>query len=78
MDRTPAAETVGLGSIPGRVKPKTLNIGFIASPFHVFHRKGQCEASTVCGRFVGRWQLDSEDRKVSSLSPGQNKLVNKM
>ena len=43
------------GSIPGRVKPKTIKIGFTTSLLDVQQLKGQCEASIVCGRQVGRW-----------------------
>ena len=32
MDKTPAIETVNLGLLPGRVKPKTLKLAFIAFP----------------------------------------------
>ena len=33
--------------------------------------QGQYEASTVCDRQVGKWQLD---QKITSLSPGQGNL----
>ena len=42
VDRASAAEAVDSGSISCRVKPKTI-------------KKKQCEASTVCGRQMGRW-----------------------
>ena len=78
VDRASATETVDLGSIPGRVKPKTIKIGIHSFPawrsaitgtvwsFHrVWYTYGQ----------VAAWL---EDRKVPSLSPGQGNLVNKM
>ena len=37
----------------------------------------QCEASTVCGRHAGKWQLDSKIEKVRLLSPGQGNLGDK-
>ena len=47
------------GSIPGRVKPKTIKIGMYSFPaFDVQQLIGQCEASTLCGRQVSRLQLD--------------------
>ena len=41
--------------------------------------KEECEASTVCGRQVGRWAGGSLTRrpKVPLLSPGQTNVVNK-
>ena len=63
VDRASATETVDLGSIPGRVKPKTIKLVFTASLLDVQQSKGQCKASTVCGRQVGRWQLDSKTER---------------
>ena len=51
MHRMSATETIDLGSILDRVKPKTINIDIIVFLIDVQHyRKGQCEASTLCGR----------------------------
>ena len=58
MDRASATEAVDTGSIPGRVKPKTIKLVFTAFLLDVQQSKGLCEASAVCGRQVGRWQLD--------------------
>ena len=63
MDRASATEAVDTGSIPGRVKPKTIKIGITASLLDVQQLKGQCEASNVCGRQMGRWQLDSKTER---------------
>ena len=43
-------ETVDLGSIPRRVKPKTIKLILTAFLLDFQKQKGQCEASTVCGR----------------------------
>ena len=43
VDRASATEAVDSGSIPGRVKPKTIKIVFIASLFDVQQLKKQCE-----------------------------------
>ena len=48
----PATETVGTGSIPVRSNLRLLKLGFAASLLDVQQLKGQCEASTVCGRQV--------------------------
>ena len=60
VERTSAAETVDSGLIPDRVKPKAIKIGIHNPqlPCLKFSDKKQCEASTICGRQVGRWQLD--------------------
>ena len=63
MDRASATEAVDSGSIPGRVQPKTIKLGFTASLLDVQQLKGQCEASAVCGRQEGRWQLDSKTER---------------
>ena len=36
---------------------------FLASMLDVQQLKGQCEASIVCGRQMGRWQLDSKTER---------------
>ena len=63
VDRASATEAVDTGSIPGRVKPKTIKIGIHSFPLDVQQLKGQCEASIVCGRQMGRWQLDSKTER---------------
>ena len=63
MDRASATETVDSGSILGRVKPKTIKLVFTLSLLDVQQLKGQCEASTVCGRQVGRRQLASKTER---------------
>ena len=50
-------EAVDLGSIPGPVKPKTIKIGIHSFP------AWRSEASSVCGKQVGRWQLDSKTQR---------------
>ena len=60
MDRASATETVDTGSIPGRFKPKTIKIRIHSFLLDVQQLKGQYEASIVCGRQMGRWQLDSK------------------
>ena len=50
MDKAPATETINSGSIPGRVKPKTIKIGIHSVLLDAQHYKGQSEASTVYGR----------------------------
>ena len=50
---------------------------FTAFLLDVQQLKGQCEASTVCGRQVGKKLLDSKTEKVHSLTPGQGNLVKK-
>ena len=55
MDRASASEGSDSGSIPDRVKPKT---AFFRWRFS--NRKKQCKVSTVCGRQLGGWQLDSK------------------
>ena len=65
MDRASATEAIDVGSIPGRVKPKTIKT-------LVFTLKGPFEASAVSGRQVAAWL---EDQKVPSLSPGLGNFV---
>ena len=50
VNRTSATELINSGSIPGRVKAKTIKIA--ASLLDVQDWKGQCETFTVCGRQV--------------------------
>ena len=50
MDRASAAETVGSGSILGRVKLKTIKMVFTASLLDL-----QQLTSTACGRQVAAW-----------------------
>ena len=53
MDRMSATETVDHRSIPGRIKPKTIEIGIYSNlSLTLSNQKGQCEASTLCGRQV--------------------------
>ena len=63
IQRASATETVDTGSIPGLVKPRLQKLLFTSSLLDVQQLKGQCEASSVCGRLVGRWQLDSKSEK---------------
>ena len=58
IDKTSATEMVESGSIPGGK-----NIIFTAFLLDVKHYTGQCEASTVSGRHVGRWQLDAKTER---------------
>ena len=64
VDRASAAETINSGSICGRVKAKTIKIGIHSFPaWRSAIIKGQYEASAVCGRQVGRWQLYSKTER---------------
>ena len=65
--RTSTTETVDSGSIPGRVKPKTMKIVFLVFLLNGQHQKWPCEASTVCGRQVAAWLVIA---KVSSQTIG--------
>ena len=65
MNGAYATEMIDSGSVSGQVKSKTL----LFTPFNWYshlscltfrNKKGPCEASTVCGRQVGRWQFDSK------------------
>ena len=59
-----ATETLDLGSIPDRVKPKTTKLVFIAfSLLEVLQLQRPCEASSECDRQVGSWQLDSKTER---------------
>ena len=55
-------ETAETGSIPVRIKQR-LEKKFTAFLLDVQQLKGQCEASTLWGRLVGRWQLDSKTER---------------
>ena len=44
-------------------KPKTIKIGIYSFPVRRSTSKGQCAASTVCGRQMGWWQLDLKTDK---------------
>ena len=68
VDRASATETVDSGSITGRVKLKTIKIDIQSFPAWRSALKGQCEASTVCGRLVGRRQLDSKTERSFAVS----------
>ena len=70
VDKASATETVNYGSIPFRVKPKTIKIDIHSFQVYVQRLKGQCEALTVCGGQDGG-QLPVLKRKVPSLSTGQ-------
>ena len=63
VDKASATEAVDTGSIPGRVKPKTIKLVFTAFLLDVQQSKGLCEASAVCGRQVGRWAGGSLTRR---------------
>ena len=54
-----ATETVNSGSIPGRVKPKTIKIGIYSSTFSIYSSK-----SPPC--VVDRWQLDLKTERSFS------------
>ena len=77
VDRASATETVHSGSVPGRDKPKMIKIGNHSFPAWRSAIKRRYYASTVCGRQMGRGELDSKDRKVPWQSPGQGNLANK-
>ena len=63
-NRASATIPADSGSIPGRVKPKTINFVFAVFLFDVQQWKRGCEASTVCDKQEGRWQLDSKNKEV--------------
>ena len=66
VDRAFATETVDLGSIPSRVKPKLMykNLSYIYihnfSAWRSAIKKVHCEASTVCDEEESRCKLDSK------------------
>ena len=57
VDRASAAETVNSALIPSCIKSRK-KFKFAASLFDIQPQKAQREASTVCGRQMGWWQLD--------------------
>ena len=63
MDRASAAEAVDSGSIPGRVKQDYKKLLVTVSLLAVLQLEGQCGASALCGRPLGRWQLDSKTER---------------
>ena len=77
-DRASATEAIDSGSISGWVKPKTKKLVFTASLLDVQQLKGQCEASAVCGRQVGKWQLHSKaERSLRCFLAKATQVVNK-
>ena len=51
VDSASATKMVDSNSIPGPVKPETTKTGIHSNPSLKFSKKrGQCEASTLCGR----------------------------
>ena len=58
-----ATETVDSGSAFGRVKPKITKIDIHSFPAKRSAIKGQCEATTVCGKQMDRWQLGSKTER---------------
>ena len=78
VDRASATETVDLGSIPVGSNQRLQKLVCTASLLDVQQLKKQCEASTVCGKQVVRWQLDSKTERSLRCPPGQGNLVNKM
>ena len=76
VDRASVTETVDMGSIPGQVNPKTTKLSVHTFLLDVQQLKGQCKASTMCDRQVGRWQLDLKtERSLRYLpSPDQGNL----
>ena len=72
MDWASVTEAVDKGSIPGRVKPKTIKIGIHSFPAwrSAIKRNNEKPPPCVVDRWAG-WQLEAKDRKVPSLFPGQ-------
>ena len=83
LDSTSTTEMVDAGSIPGQTKPyqsnqRLLKLSFTAAfLLDIQYRKGQWEASIVRNWQVSRWQFHSVQRKIFSLSSGQDNLVNR-
>ena len=77
VDRGAAAETADSGSIPVRIKAKTIKMVFAASLFDVQPLKGQYGALPCV---VGRWAGGSltQRPKGPTLSLDQGNLMNKM
>ena len=63
MDIASATEAVNSGSIPGRVQPKPIKIGIHTYPAWRSALKGTVWSLRVCGKQVGRWQLDSKTER---------------
>ena len=78
MDRASATKTIDLGLVLGQFKPKAIKIGIHSFPADIQQQKGLCEASTVCGRQVAKWQLDSTTERSLRCLPDKGNLVNKM
>ena len=55
-----------------------IKLVFTASLLDFLQLMGQCEASSVCGRQVGRWQFDSKTERSLRCLLAQGNLVNKM
>ena len=65
---------IDLGSIYGPVKPKTVKqIGI-----HRHHSFPAWRSAMVDRWALSRWQINSKIKKLPSLSPGQDNMVNKM
>ena len=67
-NRASATKMAYLGSIPRRVKPKTLKFDIHSFRPRRLVIKEKYESSTVCFRQVGRWQLDSKNERPFALS----------
>ena len=78
VDRASATEAVDSGSIPGRIKSKTIKIGIYSFPAWRSALKETVWSLRRVWWTVGQVAAWLEDRKVPSLSPGQGNLVNKM
>ena len=74
VDKASATETIDLGLISGRVKPKATNIAIHSFPALTFSIKK--ESVKLPPPVVDRWQLDG-DRMVPSLSTGRDIVNNK-
>ena len=75
VDRASATETVHLGSIPGRVKPKTIKNSIYSFPAWRSAIKKDSVKPPRTGGQVAAWL---RNRKVPSLSPDQGKFANKI
>ena len=54
----PLSQVSGIPLAPVGLNQKTPKLVFTASLLDIQQLMGQCEASTACGRQVGRWQPD--------------------
>ena len=63
VDRASATETIDLGLVLSQFKPKTIKIGIHSFPADIQQYKGLCEAFTVSGRLVAKWQHDSKTER---------------